>query len=220
MECNAVEASLTKSDKAPNKAAAPPAFATRDAGDPAFWDERFEKGFMPWDLGGVPADFEAFASAMAPCPTLIPGCGNGWEAGWLHARGWPVTAIDFSPEAVASARRALGPAGAVVHEADFFAFAPEPACQWIYERAFLCALPPAMRAGYATRVAQLLPPGGLLAGYFFLDETRGGPPFAIPEAELRALLEPAFELVEARAATGSLPVFAGREQWQVWRRRA
>ncbi|WP_420995859.1 methyltransferase domain-containing protein [Cupriavidus sp. 30B13] len=200
--------------------AAAPAFATRDAADPAFWDERFEKGFMPWDLGGVPAEFKAFAAALAPCPTLVPGCGNGWEAGWLHAHGWPVTAIDFAPQAVASARQALGPAGAVVREADFFAFVPEPACRLIYERAFLCALPPAMRAAYGARVAELLPAGGLLAGYFFFDETRGGPPFPIPRAELDALLAPAFELVEDRPATGSLPVFAGREHWQVWRRRA
>lgn len=211
--------SKERKDSAPGSAAAP-AFATRDAADPAFWDERFEKGFMPWDLGGVPAEFAAFATALAPCPTLVPGCGNGWEAGWLHARGWPVTAIDFSPQAVASARHALGPAGAVVREADFFAFTPEPACRLIYERAFLCALPPAMRAAYGARVAALLPAGGLLAGYFFLDETRGGPPFSIPRAGLEALLAPAFELVEDRPATGSLPVFAGREHWQVWRRRA
>ncbi|SOZ15120.1 putative Thiopurine S-methyltransferase [Cupriavidus taiwanensis] len=196
-----------------------PSFATRDAGDPAFWDERFKEGFTPWDLGGVPEEFRRFIDGRAPCPTLVPGCGNGWEAAWLFERGWPVTAIDFSPQAVASARRALGPAGAVVQQGDFFAFTPQPACELIYERAFLCALPPALRAAYGARVAGLLPPGGLLAGYFYLGENRGGPPFAMPQAELDALLAPAFERTEDRPSAAPLPVFQGQERWQVWRRR-
>lgn len=202
-----------------DKPAPTPSFATRNAADPAFWDERFEQGFTPWDMHGVPMEFQAFIATMAPCPTLIPGCGNGWEAAWLHERGWPVTAIDFSPQAVASARRELGAAGAVVREADFFAFTPEPRCELIYERAFLCALPPALREAYAERVAALLPPGGLLAGYFYLGDTRGGPPFAMPAAELDALLTPAFDRIDDRASVAPLPVFNGQERWQVWRRR-
>ncbi|NUO84993.1 MAG: methyltransferase domain-containing protein [Cupriavidus sp.] len=196
-----------------------PSFSTRNAGDPAFWDERFKEGFTPWDLGGVPEEFRSFIEGRQPCPTLVPGCGNGWEAAWLFERGWSVTAIDFSPQAVASARRALGPAGAVVQQGDFFAFTPQPACELIYERAFLCALPPALRAAYGARVAELLPPGGLLAGYFYLGENRGGPPFAMPQAELDALLAPAFERIEDRPSAAPLPVFQGQERWQVWRRR-
>ncbi len=215
---------MSQSDQAGKPAPAPaapavPNFATRNAAEPSFWGERFTQGYTPWDLGGVPAEFQVFAAAMAPCPVLVPGCGNGWEAAWLFERGWPVTAIDFAPEAVASARRLLGPAGAVVREADFFAFAPEPACRLIYERAFLCALPPALRVPYGERVAQLLPPGGLLAGYFYIGDNRGGPPFAMPQAELDALLAPAFERIDDRASAAPLPVFAGKERWQVWRRR-
>lgn len=200
----------------------PPDFATRDAADPAFWDERFAKGFTPWDMHGVPAEFEAFFDAVArergPCPVLIPGCGNGWEAGWLDQRGWPVTAIDFSPQAVASARKALGAAAAVVREADFFTFEPQPRCQILYERAFLCALPPRLRDAYGERAAALLPAGGLLAGYFFVDETRGGPPFAITAEALDTLLSPHFERIEDRPSRAPLQVFGERERWQVWRR--
>ena len=29
-------------------------FNARDPLSPAFWDERFEKQFTPWDQGGVP----------------------------------------------------------------------------------------------------------------------------------------------------------------------
>lgn len=214
---------MSQSDPAQKPGGAPPAatpaFSTRNAAEASFWDERFAQGFTPWDFAGVPAEFQVFAAGMAPCPVLVPGCGNGWEAAWLAERGWPVTAIDFSHEAVMSARRVLGPAGAVVHEADFFAFAPQPSCRLIYERAFLCALPPAMRAGYAARMAELLPVDGLLAGYFFLMAKPKGPPFGIERAELDALLTPHYELIEDLPVTDSLPVFEGHERWLTWRRR-
>ncbi len=70
---------MTPADKAPST----PSFTTRNAADPAFWDERFEQGHTPWDLHGVPAEFRQFIAGKPPCPTLVPGCGNGWEAGWL-----------------------------------------------------------------------------------------------------------------------------------------
>jgi hypothetical protein len=58
----------------------------------------------------------------------------------------------------------------------------------------------------------------LLAGFFFLGETPKGPPFGIDEAELDRLLGGAFEKVNDEPAADSIPVFAGRERWQVWRR--
>ncbi|MBY4680867.1 SAM-dependent methyltransferase, partial [Burkholderia contaminans] len=82
-----------------------------------------------------------------------------------------------------------------------------------------CARPPAMRADYAARMAELLPADGLLAGYFFLMAKPKGPPFGIERAELDALLTPHFELVEDLPVTDSLPVFEGNERWLTWRRR-
>ena len=62
-------------------------------------------------------------------------------------------------------------------------------------------------------------PGGLLAGYFFLCDQAKGPPFGILPAQLDELLTPNFTCIENAAAADSIPVFAGRERWQVWRRR-
>jgi trans-aconitate methyltransferase len=200
----------------PDRPPAAPEFATRDPGQASFWDERFERGFTPWDQAGVQPQFEAFAAAHPEATVLIPGCGNAWEAGWLAGRGRAVRAIDFSPAAVASARAALGPHSAVVEEADFYTYAPPFAPDWVFERAFLCALPPAQRERYAQRVAALLAPGALLAGYFFIGEPQKGPPFPIVRAELDALLAPYFTLLDDQPATGSLPVFEGRERWMTW----
>nr|WP_242538586.1 methyltransferase domain-containing protein [Trinickia acidisoli] len=212
--------SSAPSSPVPPAGGAVPAFTTRDPNTAAFWDERFRQGFTPWDQAGVPAAFAAFAARSAPPqPVLIPGCGSAHEALWLARAGWRVHAIDFSADAVAAARKQLGPHAALVEQADFFTYRPPLAPGWIYERAFLCALPPVRRADYASQMASLLAPGGLLAGFFFFDDMPKGPPFGISRGELDALLGPSFELVEDEPVADSIPVFAGRERWMTWRRR-
>jgi len=67
----------------------------------------------------------------------------------------------------------------------------------------------------------LVEPGGVLAGFFFFGEGERGPPFPLAsQQDLAALLEPAFERVEDSPGADSIPVFAGKERWQVWRRQA
>ncbi|OEZ56520.1 methyltransferase domain-containing protein [Duganella sp. HH105] len=194
-------------------------FAQRDPMSPAFWDERFERNFTPWDKGGVPQALRAFAAASAPLATLIPGCGSAYELAFLADAGWDAVAIDFSPAAVAAGKAAVGAHAARVVEADFFNWQPAQPLQLIYERAFLCALPRAMRPQVAARWAALLAPGALLAGYFFFDEAPKGPPFGIARSELQALLQADFECVADDAVSDSIPVFEGKERWMVWRRR-
>jgi thiopurine S-methyltransferase len=188
---------------------------------PDFWCKRFGEGVTPWDAGKVPAAFADFiARQPAPLNTLIPGCGSAWEARCLADCGWPVTALDFSPAAVAAARAVLGDAAVDLVCADFFTWQPPRPPALIYERAFLCALPRKLWADWGRRVADLLPAGGLLAGYFFICDQAKGPPFGILPEQLDELLCPNFVRIEDAAVDDSIPVFAGREHWQVWRRLA
>ncbi|OGB27782.1 MAG: SAM-dependent methyltransferase [Burkholderiales bacterium RIFCSPLOWO2_02_FULL_57_36] len=196
-----------------------PTFEARDPSAPAFWSERFEQNFMPWDRGGVPDALQRFvAQTPQKHVALIPGCGVGYEVAYLSEAGWDVTAIDFSPAAVAAAQAMLGPWASRVVEADFFTFVPKIPLDLIYERAFLCALPRDRWQQIVERWAELLPPGGLLAGFFYFDDAPKGPPFGIAPAQLEALLTPSFERIEDSLATDSVSVFSGRERWQVWRR--
>ncbi len=196
-----------------------PEFASRDPLAPAFWDERFERDFTPWDLKGVPQALRAFVDGNpTPRTVLIPGCGNGYELVCMLDAGWDVTAIDFSSVAVRRARRVVGAWAAHVVEADFFAWQPPHPPDLVYERAFLCAMPPAMWPQVAARWAQLLAPGGLLAGFFFFGSSPKGPPFGIARSTLEELLAPHFGLIEEGEVADSLPVFAGQERWMVWRR--
>jgi hypothetical protein len=200
-------------------------FSTRDPATSAFWDERYRAGFTPWDARGVPAALVRFVEVARPGRrVLVPGCGSAYEAGCLDALGFEVTAIDIAPEALARARMVLGDAVAerVLMQADFFSLERE--IDWIYERALLCALPYRLWPEYGTAVRRLLRPGGLLAGFFYIqngaDEPRRGPPFPAHRTEIDALFTPGFRLEadDEVPPDESIPVFARHEHWMLWRR--
>lgn len=198
-----------------------PTFPKHDPASPAFWDARFEASFTPWDQGGVPQSLVTYVTKHPqPKKVLIPGCGTAHEVRYFAGLGWNVTAIDFSPAAVARAKQSLGSLGSHVREEDFFGetLSREP-FEAIYERAFLCALPRRLWPAWAARVAQLISADGRLFGFFFFDNNEKGPPLGIDPAELSALLSPHFELIEESLPTDSINVFAGKERWQVWQRR-
>ena len=159
----------------------------------------------------------------------MPGCGAARDVRFLADSGWDVLGIDFSHEALAAARAQLGAHVNRVRYGDVFAPIAEAPFEVVYERAFLCALPRRLWTSWGERVAALVEPGGTLAGYFYFDAgDRGpphatldrGPPFALHgQADLDALLVPAFERVEDAAVGDSVDVFKGKERWQEWRRR-
>lgn len=201
-----------------------------DAAGAGFWDQRYRESFTPWDAGRTPqALLDFLASEPRPLSVLLPGCGTAYEARSFALAGHAARAIDFSPAAVEHARAALGPDAHLVHLANFFADDGGAPFDVIYERAFLCALPPSLWPRYAARVAALLAPKGRLVGFFFGDlsspagrthehfRDRHGPPFPLAPGELDALLAERFERIADSAVEDSIRVFAGRERWQVWR---
>jgi len=199
-------------------------FIRRDPTQSEFWDERFDKNFMPWDKGNVPQNFSHFVQKQPHAlRCLIPGCGHGYEVAMTAQLGWDVTAIDFSPSAVQTAQRTVGKWANHIVQADFFIYQPQRTLDVIYERAFFCALPPDFRQKIIDRWTQLLPLGALLAGYFFfddaLDASKKGPPFSIHSQLWLEQMAPNFVQIEDSPVLDSIAVFAGKERWQVWRRR-
>ena len=192
----------------------------QDSSRPDFWDTRFRGGVTPWDAGGVPPQLERYLHQHPPGRVLIPGCGTGYEAAAFAERGHDVLAIDLSDAAIEAAQRHLGARAGLVRTADFFAL-DEGQFDVVYERAFLCALPRARWPDWARRVAELVRRGGELAGFFYLDDNQRGPPFGTSKGELKGLLEQAFELAADQPVppAESIPVFKGKEIWQVWQRR-
>ena len=195
-----------------------PEFPRRDPAEPEFWDLRYQASFAPWDAGRVPAQLRALVPRTKG-RVLVPGCGSAWDVRCFAEGGWEVLGIDFSHEALEAARAVLGPHRDRVRHADFFAPIPEAPFHAVYERAFLCALPRRLWPAWGARVADLVRPGGLLAGFFYFDVGERGPPFPLhSDDELCSLLAPAFVRREDAAVDDSIAVFAGKERWQVWQR--
>lgn len=198
-----------------------PTFPRRDPAQPGFWDLRYEASFAPWEASHVPSRLHAFVAAHRPeGKVLVPGCGSARDVAFLAESGWDVVGLDFSAAALAAAKTAIGPHAVRLRHGDFFAPIEEAPFALVYERAFLCALPRRLWRDWGKRVAQLLGPGALLAGFFYFDAGDRGPPFALhSQSQLDALLGEAFERTEDAPVEDSIPVFQGKERWQVWRRR-
>jgi len=192
-----------------------------DAAKPEFWEKRFRDNFTPWDAGRAPT---ALAQFLKTEPrgrrVLVPGCGSGYEVRAFAESGHDVLAVDFAPAAVERAQKILGPLSERVRLADFFESDFGAPFDLVYERAFLCSLPRALRPRYAQRVARLLEPEGRIVGFFFFEGGERGPPFGLKPGELETLLGANFERTADAAVHDSIPIFAGKERWQIWKVRS
>lgn len=191
---------------------------TNDSTSPEFWDERYARQRMPWDLGGVPLALKDFLSRTPPGSVLIPGCGTGYEVRAFARAGWRVDALDFSHEAVRRAQTVLGDEAALVRQADFFNDKLTEPVDLIYERTFLCSLPKERWPDYAAKMNRALRSGGCLAGFFFFGPEPEPPPFPLGPGELSLLLGERFRQIEDSTVSDSLPLFQDKERWQVWRK--
>ena len=163
-----------------------------------FWDKRFAEGNTPWDRGETNPQLHVWlqAGALKPCRILIPGCGAGYEAATLAAAGFDVTALDYSPEAIARTRKLLEAQGlkATVIEADALAWRPDRPFDALYEQTCLCALYPDQWRAYADQLHRWLRPGGKLFALFVqwlrAEAAQGqiqGPPYHCDIHAMRAL---------------------------------
>lgn len=100
----------------------------RDTFDEGFWQEHWERAgdAAAQRLPPHPA-LGAEVSGLVPARALDAGCGEGAEAVWLASRGWQVTAVDISAEALARGADAAGAAGELVvwRQADLTQWEPD-----------------------------------------------------------------------------------------------
>jgi SAM-dependent methyltransferase len=167
--------------------------------DVAFWQQRFDAGQLPWDRGGTSPRLLAWLAdgSLQPCRIAVPGCGSGHEVVALAQAGFEVTAIDYTPGAVAATEERLRRAGvrARVVQADVLDWQPASPLDAIYEQTCLCALHPDHWVAYGTQLHRWLIPGGQLALLAMQAPREGaregrieGPPYHVDVHALRALL--------------------------------
>ena len=192
-----------------------------DSSKTVFWTKRWEAGRTPWDLGGVPPALADYLHRTHTATTaFIPGCGTGYEVRAFHETGYDVLALDFSAPAVEHARQVLGPLGDRVIHGNFFKhdFGGKQ-FGVVYERGFLCSLPPERWPDYAERMAELISRGGKLLGLFLYGEEPEPPPYPLTKEIAANLFGKHFHLVrDEPVKDSSVPVYQGMEHWQEWER--
>jgi thiopurine S-methyltransferase len=122
-------------------------------------------------------------------------CGKSLDLVWLADRGYHVVGVDLS-EVAAKAFAAENKQHTDRIEyrvGDFFDVTPESIGKFdlIYDRAALIALPPNLRPKYAEKLQSLLAPSGriLLISLEYDPQQMQGPPFEVPESEIRTLFK-------------------------------
>lgn len=194
------------------------------------WNERWRKNDTPWEKGYAAPPLTEFlddpeAELFQARRVLVPGCGSGHDVRELARRGISATGLDLSAIAVETAR-------AIPREGDEDYLAGDlfegdwrlgSSFDAVWEHTCFCAIDPSMRPAYAQAMAEILPPGGYLAGVFYLNpwdagEAPQGPPFEASRVEILALFAPWFELRKDRVPTRAYPGREGREWLVVFER--
>lgn len=200
--------------------------------DPDFWHQRWREGRIGFHQARPLPLLLAHWSALALAPgsqVFVPLAGKSHDLAWLAAQGHRVLGVELSPLAVAQFfdEHALTPQ---VHDSrygrhyhagdielicgDVFGLDAEAlaGCAAVYDRAALIALPPPLRQRYVRELQALLPAGchGLLITLEYPQHEKHGPPFAVPEAEVRDLYGRDWELatLERRNILAQEPGFA------------
>src|SRR5690606_19960357 len=77
------------------------------------WDQRYQTGDTPWDVGKPCEELIRVLDeyAIAPGRALELGCGTGTDSVYLASRGFDVVGVDLSPTAISRAEQRKTEAG-------------------------------------------------------------------------------------------------------------
>jgi SAM-dependent methyltransferase len=195
------------------------------------WEARYGLGDTPWEKGEAAPPLLELMARRSPAelwgggPVLVPGCGFGHDVRAIAATGVPVVGLDLAASAIAGAE-CFPKAGLETYlQGDLFGsgWRPQDGFAAWWEHTCFCAIPPSDRPRYARAAAELVRPGGLLCGVFYLTpndpgEEDQGPPFNASIEEIDGLLAPAFERIDAWVPQQVFPGREGREWTAIYRR--
>ena len=191
--------------------------------DKDYWNNRYHTGETAWDLGTISTPLKEYADQCSNknSSVLIPGCGNAYEAEYLLKHGFNnVTLVDIAPAAVEAVSVKLKDfVGKQLHIVcgDFFEL--QDKFDLIIEQTFFCALEPALRKAYATKMFDLLNREGKLIGILFNRNFEGGPPFGGSKIEYEQLFRISFEIIKMEDCRNSIPPRAGSELFFMLRKK-
>ncbi|WP_099367344.1 methyltransferase domain-containing protein [Sphingobacterium sp. 1.A.4] len=182
--------------------------------DQGYWNNRWQHHQLGWDIGYPSTPLVDYINGLENkgISILIPGCGNAYEAAYLLEQGFNnITVIDIAEKAVELVKEKFaGKEGIRIIHGDFFEL--EGRYDLILEQTFFCALDPALRPTYVSKMAELLKVAGQLVGVLFNTQfQRQGPPFGGSEAEYRPLFEKSMDICVMEPCRNSIPERQGNE---------
>lgn len=181
--------------------------------EPTFWKTRWREGKTAFHEGAVNLHLERHFSTLElkrGAHVFVPLCGKTADIDWLLAQGCRVSGSELSAEAIAAVFERLDVSPEIRQAGGLRRYSSESLVLWqgdffelqgsdlgpvdaVYDRAALVAMPVKMRGGYVAHLRRLcgaVPQ--LLVTYDYDQASMEGPPFAVPEADIRAHYEDAF----------------------------
>jgi len=169
------------------------------------WLSRWEEGRIGWhEEEGNAALRNFWPELPTGSRVLVPLCGKSTDLLWLAGQGLRVTGVELSNIALRAFVQESGLEFSDIEDGGLPAFyCSEPDITLVcgdyfsfrgtlfdalYDRASLVALPPQIRPAYARHTRSLLRPGAaqLLVTLEYDQSRAGGPPFSVPEDEVRS----------------------------------
>lgn len=180
--------------------------------DAKYWNGRYVENTHRWDIGyPSPAITNYFDKIEdKEVRILIPGCGSAYEGEYLIKQGFNnVTLLDVAEEAKKRFLERV-PNFQNFHLGEFFDYKGE--FDFIIEQTFFCALDPALRDNYVSKMKSLLKKEGKLVGLLFNDSLyTEHPPFGGYKDDYVQLFAPYFSSVSMEVTDESIKERLGRE---------
>lgn len=190
--------------------------------EPDFWRARWEAKQIGFHEGKPNAYLARHLGSLGLAEgarVFVPLCGKTRDIAYLLALGFNVAGAELSRIAVEElfAELEVSPAiteerglvrfsapGVAIFQGDVFALSADTLgpVDAVYDRAALIALPPDMRARYAGHVAAITGTAPQLLVTIDYDQSLvGGPPFAVPAAEVQALHDARYKVTQLESLT-------------------
>jgi len=192
------------------------------------WHESWKNGKIGFHQDRFNSRLEKYwphLGLKSNAPVLVPLCGKSLDMLFLHQLGHPVVGVELSEIAVKAffeenrlpyERTQTGnlqeftgtgkALGIRLLAGDLFSLTTLQTgpLTGFYDRASMIALPPETRQQYVDKLATLLPVGamGLLIGLSYDPSKMSGPPFSVPDTEVRSRFSQSFQVTELARSSG------------------
>lgn len=182
--------------------------------DERYWSARYLKKETGWDLGTISRPLKQYLDQIPnfQLRILVPGAGNGYEASHAFQNGFQnlhildISQVPLQEFLLANPNFPKSQS----HHQDFFAH--EGQYDLILEQTFFCAIPPKKRVDYASKMCELLKPGGKLVGLLFnRNFQHQGPPFGGSKSEYLSYFQDFFQVLIMEECHNSIPARQGTE---------